>query len=366
MAATHDECLSADELQAILSIWRLPTSPDSPLCGLPAAAVPVNEAALRARGLMAEPWGQALVALQHPKGCLRIIRPLPERTLVQAFYRSYGDGLIGCWPEDGRMRIGFTYLEDDQVRRCSEALMADLVRATDPLKADLSVEGLAVLTAAVDVLRWRLLQGIIERTVESPSSFGLKELEHMYADGLVHQDARWVVTLLRFLMPMSIELPKELPRLGIQELARLGLVQLQGEQWRPGDAIYRLAAWWKTPLPALAHEVIVLAEDGLSHYRYLIAIRGDGPVWLLLFWLTEDGRPKITLQSTSGAGYRRVLRGILHPLYEGLPLTAAPIATAIPQPEEQPLQPARFCSRCGAKAQPEASFCSHCGDRLMA
>lgn len=364
MAVTHDEHLSADELHALLQQQGLRPTPDSPLMGLPKPATEVRRDALAARGLLEGAWTGALAILQQPSRRFRTVVPFASESAITLYYgNGTGRGaLVGCWPEDGRLRVSFPYALEDCLRDASAQLGADYVAVRDPFRAELTPAGLAMMAAAVDELRRRLFESLLQRNARVPMGLTPEQLHRAYAEGRAGTDARWLVTLLGLLMPASAPLPEHLSDAGVAELIGCGLIEAQGDGWQATEPLRRLAAYLKSPLPAIAHEVLALDGRGLQSYGYLIGLRGDGPVWTLLFSRAENGQPAIALRAHTGAGYRKLLAEILAPAYAPARETGSVAAAeaARPQAAERP----RFCPQCGANAQPDNTFCTQCGHRL--
>jgi hypothetical protein len=268
---------------------------------------------------------------------------------------SGNGGLVGCWPENDRMRISFPYALDDHLRDASALLGADFVAIRDPFRGDLTPAGLAALAAAVDLLRRRLFESLLRRQAQVSMEMSSQDLLGTYAEGRSAADARWLVTLLHLLMPASVPLPERISDDGLRELTRCALLEEVGGAWRAAEPLRRRASYLKNPLPAIAHEVVALDGRDLRVYRYLIALRGDGPVWTLLFERDAEGGPRIALRSRTGAGYRKALAEILEPAY------AAPGPAAAPEAKPQP-QPRR-CTKCGAPIRDDHAFCTKCGQR---
>jgi len=357
MTSKNDVHITADELHAMLKMKGLTVSPNSPLVGLPAASVEVNQAALTTRGLVTGEWAAAMTMLQEPGRCVRVLKTFPDQTVVQAFYGDgASDGLVGCWPEDGTMRIGFPYSSDDLLKDGATSLGVDLVLARDPITAELSPAGLAALASAIDVMRQRLLRSILDRNTDVALDLRPGELHQAYADGLACADARWIVTLMHMLMPVGIPLPEKLSDAGMAELTQAGFLDVVGDHWQATDALARLTAYLKNPLPAVAHEAIVMAGEQVQHYAYVIAIRGDGPAWTFQFW-QEEGRVGITFRSRLGGSYRRLLLEMLEPVF-------AQAANDTPAVHSTSATEEKFCTECGAAIQPGAAFCSSCGQKL--
>ena len=324
--------LTADQIHALVGELGLAPTKDSPLVGLPrpTAAVPAEE--LAALGVLDEPWSGAMHVLCAPTRCVRTLQAWPDRVAVAVHYRAAdsGEGLsVGYWPVGDRMQLTAPCRMTDLAAHATGALATHLVRdIRDPLVLDLSVPGLAALAAAVDVLRADLFESMLRRNGRCTDRFPVDRLHRACADGRRDLDARWMSSLLNLLMPVSIPLPDQLAEEALDEVTSLGLIELDNESWQPTQTLRRLASYWKTPLPAMAHEVI--APD---RYRYLIALRGDGPLFTLHFWKTAEGRPGVTLASIRERDYQRALEGLLRP-FHGAPAPApdAPSPAVMPKP----------------------------------
>lgn len=367
MPGTHDHRVAPDELASLLLAWGLDVGPDSTLMSVaePAAAVSPDE--LGRRGLLSEEWGGALRALTHPAAVLRVLHAFPERVVVRALYTDgvYPD-LVGCWPEGDTFRIGFPYTAVGEVRDASAFLMADFPAQIDPLRVDLTIDGLACLGAAVDTLRAGVLESIVTRRGLSDPVLTWTDLESAHESGLTNADGRWLVTVFHMLMPMSASLPEKLPRDGLEELRRHGLIVPDEDVWRALAPLTQFAGWLLNPLPAIAHEVVVLRDRATHAYRYLIALRGAGPVWTIEFW--KDDPPTVTLRSRTGSGYRRLLASILAPLEEAEPSKEAPAVTppshgAHGNVGDETAAPS-VCPQCGGTTRAGAAFCTACGSSL--
>jgi hypothetical protein len=354
----RDERLSVDQLHAMLQTAGVTMGPDSPLVGLPEAAETIEHEALAARGLTDPEWTRAIQTLQAPMRCVRVLKAFPDQTVVAGYYGdgTGADGLVGCWPESGTMRIGFPYDVEALLLDATKALGADFAVVRDPIVAELTPAGLAVLAAAIDVMRGRLLSSILARNTGIRMDLTPAQLHKVYAAGLAGTDGRWVVTLLRSLMPMSVELPETISDAGMNEVLDAGLLRVVGDHWQATEALGRLAAYLKTPLPAVAHEVVVLGAGKPVHYAYVIVMRGDGPAWTFEFW-QEAGAVGVTLRSRMGGSYRRLLAGMIAPVF-------AQASPAEPDAAPAGATGPKFCSECGSPVAPGSAFCSECGAKL--
>lgn len=356
MTITHDEMLSADELHTMLAMHHLVVTPDSPLVGLPTATSVVTSEALEERGLLRDEWTTAMRTLHTPTRCFRMLKAFPGSTVVTAYYGNGTSdaGLIGCWAQGDKMRIGLPYTVDDLLEDSSLAMGVDLAMIRDPFNVDLSLAGLVALSSAIDVMRQRLLRSILDRDPDVDMRLWPKQLHKAYASGLAGTDARWLVTLMHILMPTGVARPESLTDAGMAELLQAGLIQIEHDHWRATDTLARLTAYLKTPLPAVAHEAIVLGPE--THYNYTISIRGDGPTWVFQFW-QEAETVGITIRSRMGGSYRRQMFDMLAPVF-------APVADETPATDSASAPVKRFCTKCGAATRPGDAFCTNCGRKL--
>jgi len=365
MPPQHDAHLTPGETRGLLAYFGLDFTRDSPLWGLPEDA-PADPRTLAEKHLLAREWRQAIGALASPDRVVRLLVAYPHQIGGMSFYgRGDGDGLVGCWAEEGRIRISFPRTADALVRQACRLLAADFPAQMDAFEAELSPGGLAWLAAAVDVLRQHLLRGMLERSSAAEVLLTRQALEQVYLDGRQSADARWLVTLLGLLAPPAAPLPDALDDAALGELADAGLVRREGGSLLATETLCRLAAYWITPLPALAHQAIRLdgQEPAVSQYR--IALRGAGPLWLLDFWRDEQRGPRVALLSVLGSAYRATLQAMMHavtgrPAQDARPAPPAPAPA--PAAARPPALPAgHFCSACGAPLAGGARFCTQCG-----
>ena len=358
MPPQHDAHLTPGETRGLLAYFGLDFTRDSPLWGLP-EDTPADPRTLAEKHLLAREWRQAVGALASPDRVVRLLVAYPHQVGAMSFYGcGDGDGLVGCWAEDGRLRISFPRPADALVRQATRMLGADFPAQQDAFEAELSPGGLAWLAAAADLLRQNLLRGMLERTAAAETLLTRQALEQVYLAGRQAADARWLVTLLGLLAPPAAPLPDTLDDAALGELADAGLVRREGGTLLPTEALCRLAAYWITPLPALAHQVIRIdgSQPAVSQYR--IALRGAGPLWLMDFWRDERRGPRVSILSVLGSAYRATLQAMMHAV-TGRPVQDARPTPPAPAPAAPPA--GRFCSACGARLAGGAKFCTQCG-----
>ncbi|MFP4056905.1 MAG: hypothetical protein ACLF0G_08555 [Candidatus Brocadiia bacterium] len=357
MPPQHEAYLAPGEVRGLLAHLRLPLIPESPLWGLPEEP-PAGEAALAERSLLDEPWVQAMRALACPDRLLRLLVAYPSQLGAMAFYGcGDGDGLIGCWAEEGRLRISFPREADRLVSQVCRLLAADFPAQHDPFQAEFSPAGLACLAAAVDALRGHVLRGMLERSATAETLLSLQAMEEVYAEGRQGADGRWLVTLLNFLAPTAAALPEQLDESALDELLAADLLRREEESLRATETLCRLAAYWLTPLPALAHEALRFEGQTPQMPQFRLALRGTGPLWVMDFWRDEERGPRVSLVSVIGAAYRASLQATMSELTGRRAAGTPPPTASKPSAEPEP----RLCAACGARLGAEARFCTQCG-----
>ena len=149
---------------------------------------------------------------------------------------------------------------------------------------------------------------------------------------------------------------------GMRELVAQGLVVRDDDTWLPSASLQRLAADWRLPLPAVAHELTVVDGDQLRAARHLVAIRGDGPIWTLDYTGLTSATPRIEMRGLSGADYLEGLAGMLRAEDATLAERGTP---AVSEHSEPPPPPSvdTFCRECGTPIRPGSRFCTSCGRR---
>lgn len=239
-----------------------------------------------------------------------------SETLIQVFYgsRSESDvGLVGCWLEDSGLRVTFPWSEDEVA-----AITARVVLSTPPPLADgreisLSVGGLEVMAASIDAMRDRLFASMSSRRPAIDHRFDQADVRRQLEMGAGSEDARWLVTLLRILSPSYLGVSSEAITAGSDELVAAGVITNDNGQWRPGQSMIDFATWWRSPLPAVAHEVIETVDGRMQRYDHRITIRGDGPLTQIDYRDLTSDAPSVTISSRDASDFIESLTELLAP-----------------------------------------------------
>jgi hypothetical protein len=300
------QLLTRGEVRRLLEAHRLQPAAFSPLARLKETPPAGDFDTLQSRDLLGSRWRNALLSLCRPSQAIRVVRPAPEMSAAQLFYRDATDGVLftGCWPEDEGIRLSRPWTPDGIVNQVQQALWIQAPTHTVPFEVRFTPAGLAAWAAAVDSLRALLLASLLRRTATIDAVIALDKLEEQLQAGWAFEDARWVVTLLRALLPAALvnKLPGADLGAGVRELEEFGLLQRDGRHvWQANEILLLQAGGLKNPLPALAvtatfynHADAKIFEQGLA------IIRGDGPLWVLSFEGDADGNSAGTLRSCSG------------------------------------------------------------------
>jgi len=312
----HQATLTEGEVAWLLHAGNLTPQRGSPLLALAEVEVDVDEASLRELGAFDPAWGAAVAVLAVPDRQIRTIIPGPAETLIQVFYGSRAQpetGLVGFWLEGDRLRVSFPWDEGDIA-----AITARVVLVTPPPLAEgqeisLSVGGLDALAGAIDALRDRLFSSLSGREPTVEYHFDLDDVRHQLEAGAEHNDARWLVTLLRILAPPYVSVPPEAVASGFDELVTGGIIRSENGQWMPEQPLLSLASRWRSPLPAVAHEVIETSNGEMRRYDHRITIRGDGPLTLIDYQDLVSEDPAVSINSVDAAEYLDRLTQLLQP-----------------------------------------------------
>lgn len=378
--AQHSSLLSAGELRWMLDHMGLETAPYSPLAELGNFAPEGNKKELRDRGVLDEAWEGALSILANSDHQVRSIIPGPDEMLISLYYADRSkekEGLVGCWVVDDRILVSFPWSVSDIVTLAVEVLMSVPLFAADSYSATLSLPGLITLGGAVDVVREAVLSSLLERRVEVKEVFEQDELARQIERGMTENDARWIVTLLRLVGPPGTVLAPDDLGPGLRELIEADLVSVENGLWRPTDNLQRFAVYWKSPLPAVAHEAVSIQDGKIDEFKYRVTLRGTGPLWIIDYSDSPEGSPQAAIRSMGSTEYLKELTDILNPS----PLPAEPRKpkpkrkrpapakpppkrrerAAEPKPPETAEEETVSCSQCQGELRPGAKFCTNCG-----
>lgn len=350
MAERLNAVVTAGELRLLVERMGLRPVPYSPLAPVMTMAPATSDQGLRDQNLLSGSWSQAIGVLADPAQEIRTIVPAPQSSVVSVFYRgAAGDGqLVGCWVEEGRVRLSSPWTAGDVAALTGEALWVTPPNEAAPYRATFSPAALTAWAAAVDALRMIMFGSLLHRSPKVDVTLTLADLREQVSLGLSNLDARWLVTLVRVLAPpVAVPQPEALAQ-GVRELEGLGLLRpVLMNAWRPLPELQQFASYLKNPLPAAAVEV----SSGDSS-RTTMAMRGDGPLWVFDVDGLAEGRPQVTVSSLSGDGYLAHVRTLLATVELPRAAMARPPAAAV-----------GVCPACGAPLRPGAAFCTQCGAR---
>ena len=413
--------LAPDEIAALTGQYHLNVGAASPLGPFAGTEPMAGTRSLGARGLLDDGWRQALTVLARPDHQVRSLIPAPLESLISVYYgsRAVGGGdLVACSARRDGVNISFPWVARDIAAITALTLLPMPPPTAESVSTELTPAGLTALAAAVDVSRATLLDSLQRRLPQMETRISLHDLMDHLEVGLSHNDARWIVTLLNVIASPFVPLVPARLGDGVGELLALGFLTRDGETLRPGPILERLAVQWRSPLPAAAHEVITMWDGEVKAVGHRIAIRGDGPLWVMDYRGILQGAPRVSLGTVDAADY---LEGLVEMIQvpgrvgapretsvsSSQPRTApaaqrerggTPEATEVARkPSRRPRrerttrcqhcgaalkQPSRFCpscgknpsgvheaapvscAQCGAALAPEKKFCTRCGTRV--
>jgi hypothetical protein len=299
--------LTLDDLRGLAGEFGRAVSPVSPLAA--GADTPVSTR--RKPALDGDDWRAAMAVLAAPDRFVSVATPIPGAVKIASYY-ARGDEMAACVAERDGFRVSFPWTIDAIVEDAREALLADLPLLPDTFTTTLSPAGLSVLMAAVDLQRATLLAAMLERRIRPDFRFEVAQLQEQLDQGLAADDSRWMVTFLRLLAPLNASPTPDDLAIGLAELAAAQLITLDRKQWSPAAPLLRLVSHWGSAMPAVAHQLLTLDSEGaIEHWRHRIAIRGQGPIWVIDYDGLVHDKPAATLRSVYGSVYLRGLKSML-------------------------------------------------------
>lgn len=357
--------LAPGDLTTLIRMHSLPVTDCSPLRPYVETESAQSQSNLKARGLHRAAWREALTVLAAPTRQVRVQVPGPFESFTAIYYSQMGDtNWVGCWLEEDGRHVSFPWDSDQILALAWQTLLTTPVPASDAPSLTLSLPGLTALAAAVDSLRAQLLRSLLYRDVKPDLQISRGALAEQLELGLGHTDCRWLVTLIDLAGSRQFPLsPQSLPP-GVEELTAAGLLLAEADGWRPAPFLQRLALHWRSPLPALALESLVVETTGdLCRYGHRLILRGDGPLWHIDYgahlW---QSNPQVTL---AGIDPKTCFDGLAE-------LVAAPLPVPTPHPTEPPATDVgaesaaglAICPYCQGGVSANARFCRHCGSPL--
>ncbi len=347
----YSEYFSPPELGSIIRRFKLYISPRSPLVPFRDVDAAFDKRSFEKKIDDESAWKDTITALASPGQIISSTIAGPAGTLASSFYGPSGaktDTLTGCWADKDGLRISFPW---NPWRVATIAGMALAARHPDPVPIPpftLTPPGLTALAAVIDVVRQSDLSDLEARRTSRRESFSAASIVDQASVGFAHDDRRWVVTLLRDLSSPSTPIRFEYIENGFDELLKAGAIRSSKGAWQPAEWIRHLAHIWRIPLPAAAHQSIVFDDDHATGIEHIIAIRGEGPLWVMRYDGIMSKAPSIHCSVAEHPDYLKALVAMMHPP---------------PEPSTQSAKQA-FCSACGAAIEPGVKFCTSCGHPL--
>jgi len=311
-APTRGATLKPAELAWLLQRHRIePAGDGSPLAESASAKAAADAAAFERDGLLGAEWKRALSVLSAPDRQIRVLVPGVDASLLLFFYGRAGGELVGYWHDGEGARVSFPWEPASIASMGSLTLLATPPPSPQPFTTYLSPPGLALLAAAIDVLREGLFRSILARESEVARTFDGEALLRQLQLGLSHHDTRWFVTLLNMLRPQGVPMGVSALGEGVEELAAAGLVRIDGATVTASPSLIGLAMQLRSTLPAAAFEDAGVVGGSVTEYAYRIVVRGDGPLWVMDYGSVMEGRPMIQVRSVGPGEYFDGLTDIL-------------------------------------------------------
>lgn len=327
-------------LRAAVDRLGLAPGPASPLGAVEGAGHPPD-------GFRPEEWKDAMVAIARPDRRIRCAVAAPSRLFEAAWYGAGRGPFCGWTLEGARARLVWPVTVADIAGLAGHALLGNPFTPRDTFEASFSPPALAAFAAAVDAVRAGLFASLLHRRPGGTFELERPHLEAQLTDGLASGDARWIVTLLDRLLPPELAPRPSTLDSGIAELLSAGLLRPAGAAWTPGPDLLAVAAGWRLPLPAIAHEAIEWSGNGVARRGHRVSIRGDGPLRTLDAEFGTAGAGA-RLRSVDGGDWLAELAGMLEAPPEE------------PRPLAHPADETRGCPKCGTRLPVHAKFCLNC------
>ena len=292
--------LDAAQVVALVERAGVHVDPLSPLAPLIAAGTRSGRAAITD---VPSSIAAAVTALAAPTRQLRVLAPMAAESFVSYYYAGPGiDGFVGATVLDDRIEITSPWAPGDLAALGGSTLLDERIPAPSDLSVSLSPAAITALAATIDAVNQTYLQALLARTPASRVAFDKTQIQQLLHFGTTNNDARWAVTLFNVVCPPIARLDPEDLESGLAELVNDGLLHTSGSSWEPSALLLRLAADWRPGLPAISHETIRRGSDGLD-YRYQIAIRGNGPLYVLDYFADQTGRTLVHLHGMTGLAW---------------------------------------------------------------
>ena len=351
----YSEYFSPAELGATIRQLKLYVSPRSPLAQFRDVDEKTDKKSLDQKLADKAAWTKSMQVLASPLQIVTAAVAGPGGMLTSLYYGSEKEdpgNLVGCWPDKKGIRISFKWTP---WRIVTIAGMALSKPKYDPVPIEpftLTPAGLTAFAAVIDAVKQSQLSMMATRQAESQESFDAESIVNQASVGFAHSDLRWIVTLLRDFTPSAAPIRLEDLETGFDELIKAGVIEVKEKAWIPTGWVRQIAHQWRTPLPAAAHESVILKNDEVNSIQHIVAIQGEGPLWLMEYEGIMEGSPQIKCRIVEHPEY-------LQSIVKMLQVSDIPSSEI---PRETEITPGlKFCTQCGSTLEQGNEFCTDCG-----
>jgi hypothetical protein len=354
----YSEYFSPAELGAIIRQFKLYVSPRSPLAPFRDVDETTDKKSLDKKLTDTAAWTKSMQVLASPEHIVTSAVAGPGGMLTSQYYGSEKEdsgNLVGFWADKDGFRISFRWTP---WRIVTIAGMALISPKYDPVPIEpftVTPAGLTALSAVIDAVKQSQLSAVATRQTGRQDTFDAESIVDQASVGFAHSDQRWLVTLLRDFSPSAAPIQFDALEKGFDELIKAGVIEVSDGTWKPAEWIHHIAHQWRTPLPAAAHEIVILKDDEVNAIRHIITIQGEGPLWLLEYDGILGTSPVINCRIVEHPEY-------LQSIVKMLQVSDVPSPEMPRETEKAP--GLNFCTKCGATLEPGLKFCTSCGQTL--
>ncbi len=364
--ATKPQTLTLSSGQIGLMMPRLPAlSEDSPLAGATAAPASGDRDVLMQAGLidsggaLTGHWQAAFRALAAPRRRIAATIGTTDNLGVLHAFQGTDGPLTGYTPRGGGEHMLAHPLEAlDIVALFSSALGLE-ARTPDPgAGADLTLDAVLALAGLADAVRELEAEALLERTAVSDRGVDLARVLLALREGWLSGDMRWLVPVVRRMIPLEPEIAEGGVRAGLAELARVGWVEGPDDGGRYAFSPVFEPVRRSLCVPVSFGALSIVSGKGpegvLIHFG---AMRTLGALWAFEF---APGTPPLMRVGTTEE--LPVLLALNNQISQGLEAASG----EAPRTAAGDGATRRVCGQCGAPIVEGDRFCTACGGRIDA